>query len=287
MSELRDRLEATGGAWDAGAAPTTCCAPRMRDVPTHADATVPDDDVDDDDLPIIDDDDSRSSRPTPRDAAAAASARWSRPFGIAALVGRRHARRHRDVRQRWRRLARGRRAPARRCGHAQGSARRGRRARAVRGALDARDASATLTHRAADLKIVDRREPAARRCRPLGRQPAALHRDAGRRLRQGHDHRRRALGGRAPGGRCRSCSRMRCATWPTAATRAARSISRSSPPTRDLPTFVVAVRHDGGWYVSPAYTALEYAREIDDGARGRLRFREDGADSAPTRPSSR
>jgi hypothetical protein len=33
----------------------------------------------------------------------------------------------------------------------------------------------------------------------------------------------------------------------------------------DLPTFVVTVRHDGRWYVSPAYTALEYAREADGG----------------------
>ena len=33
----------------------------------------------------------------------------------------------------------------------------------------------------------------------------------------------------------------------------------------DLPTFVVAVRHGGGWYVSPAYTALEYAREAANG----------------------
>jgi hypothetical protein len=31
----------------------------------------------------------------------------------------------------------------------------------------------------------------------------------------------------------------------------------------ELPTFVVAVRQDGGWYVSPAYTALEYIREAN------------------------
>jgi hypothetical protein len=31
----------------------------------------------------------------------------------------------------------------------------------------------------------------------------------------------------------------------------------------ELPTFVVAVRRDGGWYVSPAYTALEYIREAN------------------------
>ena len=29
----------------------------------------------------------------------------------------------------------------------------------------------------------------------------------------------------------------------------------------DLPTFVVAVRRDGRWYVSAAYTVLEYVRE--------------------------
>ena len=33
----------------------------------------------------------------------------------------------------------------------------------------------------------------------------------------------------------------------------------------NLPTFVVTVRHDGRWYISPAYTALEYAREADGG----------------------
>jgi hypothetical protein len=33
----------------------------------------------------------------------------------------------------------------------------------------------------------------------------------------------------------------------------------------DLPTFVVTVRREGRWYVSPAYTALEYSREIGDG----------------------
>src|SRR4051812_33734405 len=33
----------------------------------------------------------------------------------------------------------------------------------------------------------------------------------------------------------------------------------------DLPTFVVTVRKSGRWYVSPAYTALEYAREIAGG----------------------
>ncbi len=31
----------------------------------------------------------------------------------------------------------------------------------------------------------------------------------------------------------------------------------------NLPTFIVVVRHGGGWYVSPAYTALEYIREIN------------------------
>jgi hypothetical protein len=33
----------------------------------------------------------------------------------------------------------------------------------------------------------------------------------------------------------------------------------------DLPTFVMTVRHDGRCYVSPAYTALEYARLADKG----------------------
>jgi hypothetical protein len=33
----------------------------------------------------------------------------------------------------------------------------------------------------------------------------------------------------------------------------------------DLPTFVMTVRHDGHWYVSPMYTALEYAREAAGG----------------------
>jgi hypothetical protein len=31
-----------------------------------------------------------------------------------------------------------------------------------------------------------------------------------------------------------------------------------------LPTFVVVIKEDGGWYVSPAYTALEYIRELND-----------------------
>ncbi len=30
-----------------------------------------------------------------------------------------------------------------------------------------------------------------------------------------------------------------------------------------VPTFVVVVRHNGGWYVSPAYTAMEYIRELN------------------------
>ena len=29
-----------------------------------------------------------------------------------------------------------------------------------------------------------------------------------------------------------------------------------------LPTFVVVIKEDGGWYVSPAYTAVEYIREL-------------------------
>ena len=44
-----------------------------------------------------------------------------------------------------------------------------------------------------------------------------------------------------------------------------RSTSRELASSSDLPTFVVTVRHDGRWYVSPAYTALEYAREVDGG----------------------
>src|SRR5204862_3422176 len=28
-------------------------------------------------------------------------------------------------------------------------------------------------------------------------------------------------------------------------------------------TFVVVIRRDGGWYVSPAYTTLEYIRELN------------------------
>lgn len=31
-----------------------------------------------------------------------------------------------------------------------------------------------------------------------------------------------------------------------------------------LPTFVVVVRQHGGWFVSPAYTAMEYIREVND-----------------------
>ena len=31
-----------------------------------------------------------------------------------------------------------------------------------------------------------------------------------------------------------------------------------------LPTFVVVIRQNGGWFVSPAYTALEYIREVND-----------------------
>ena len=31
-----------------------------------------------------------------------------------------------------------------------------------------------------------------------------------------------------------------------------------------LPTFVVVIKQDGGWYVSPAYTALEYIREVNN-----------------------
>jgi hypothetical protein len=33
----------------------------------------------------------------------------------------------------------------------------------------------------------------------------------------------------------------------------------------NLPTFVMTVRQDGRWYVSPVYTALEYLREANDG----------------------
>ena len=45
--------------------------------------------------------------------------------------------------------------------------------------------------------------------------------------------------------------------------RRARPISRSSRAMSGIPTFVVVVRQDGGWYVSPAYTALEYIREVN------------------------
>jgi hypothetical protein len=50
----------------------------------------------------------------------------------------------------------------------------------------------------------------------------------------------------------------------------------------DLPTFVVVVRRNGGWYVSPVYTALEYARAADGGpaaAFGSAHAAELGADS--------
>jgi hypothetical protein len=50
----------------------------------------------------------------------------------------------------------------------------------------------------------------------------------------------------------------------------------------DLPTFVVTVRHDGNWYVSPAYTALEYAREAAGGPAasfGSAQTADVGADS--------
>lgn len=50
----------------------------------------------------------------------------------------------------------------------------------------------------------------------------------------------------------------------------------------DLPTFVVVVRRNGGWYVSPAYTALEYARVADGGPAatfGSGRAAELGADT--------
>ena len=57
---------------------------------------------------------------------------------------------------------------------------------------------------------------------------------------------------------------------------------RSARVDSDLPTFVVAVRHDGGWYVSPAYTALEYAREAAGGPAaefGSAKAADLGADS--------
>ena len=57
-------------------------------------------------------------------------------------------------------------------------------------------------------------------------------------------------------------------------------------PSADLPTFVDAVRENGRWYMSAAYTALEYLREeknvsaADFGSGARAI-----ATLAPTRPT--
>ena len=49
----------------------------------------------------------------------------------------------------------------------------------------------------------------------------------------------------------------------------------------------MTVRHDGGWYVSPAYTALEYAREADGGPAADFGSAQGAPSSVPTRPSTR
>ena len=86
---------------------------------------------------------------------------------------------------------------ARRRGLASRPARRGRRARTERGADDARERAAP--HEAGG-RVEDHRpgRRSARRRRPLGRQPAALVDGSGRRLRQGHDHRRNDVGRGTP-----------------------------------------------------------------------------------------
>ena len=84
----------------------------------------------------------------------------------------------------------------------------------------------------------------------------------GRRLRQGHDHQRRDLREHAHGRDVEAVAGRDQTTSNDTREGRPRASSRSSS---DLPTFVVTVRHDGRWYVSPAYTALEYAREADGG----------------------
>ena len=132
-----------------------------------------------------------------------------------------------------------------------------------------------ITDRAADLKIVDSAsQPLAGVDLSVDNLQTVVDRRR-RRLRQGHDHERHALGRARTAKRCRTCCRTRRATWDAGQSNGKVDLARLAA-SNDLPTFVMTVRHDGHWYVSPMYTALEYAREAAGGppadfgsARGR------------------
>ena len=144
-----------------GAAPTTCSTPRCAELRVrcrHGDPTsmVRSTEVADDDVPFV---------------TAESGSAPSRPVRHARRRGRcRRARRGRrargrgGVRQRWCELARGCGAPTRRRHHAQGSAGRGRRARADRGAFDAPDGQG---------RDQARRRPEDRRTTRANRSPAS------------------------------------------------------------------------------------------------------------------
>ena len=207
MSELRDRLERLAGRGTPRGADEVLHA-AMRGVPANEVDSVPDDNVSD--LPIIDDDavPMVTAEVEPR----------SRSRHARRGVRRRRARRGRrargrvDVRQRRRRLARRRGAPARRRGLARGPARGGRRARRRPRCARCARASSNVTHRAADLKIVNDASAPLAGVDLVGRPPAALDPAARRRVRQG-DGRPAASSRRArTRRRCRSSCRTRCAT---------------------------------------------------------------------------
>ena len=168
---------------------------------------------------------SRSSRGSRR---VAATARSIAAGGYRRARRCRRARGHRDVRQWWCGFARRRGAPTRRRGQPQGSARRGRRAGAVRSALDAR-------HRQA--RDQPRGRPEDRRTRRASRSPASTSPSiisSSRPSRSPTATRRSSSRvARSPrartGPRCRRCCRRRSRRGRRHAK--AKSISRSSPAT--------------------------------------------------------
>ena len=283
MSELRDRLERLAARGSRRGA---------DDVLQRRDARRADDEVGrrarlrrsrspivDDDVPFVTaEPESRVGRGRFGTLVAA--------FGVAALVGVGALAVTVDVRQRGRGLARGCGPAARRRDLAQGSARRGRRAR--RRPRCARCARRVNARDATRRRPEDRRpgEPAARRRRPF-RRPSRSSRPSRSPTATPRSRSRAASSRRArTRPRCRSCCRTRSATPTPTDTKAKVDLARLASNS-DLPTFVVTVRHDGRWYVSPAYTALEYAREADGGPAADVRFRAGRRSSVPTRPSAR
>ena len=122
-----------------------------------------------------------------------------------------------------------------------------------------RDTVKDATKRAAELKVVnDASQPLAGIDLSVNNLQLST-RSLGQRVRKvtitGGD----LFGQLAPG----AMSALIQKVWQGEVMRRARSICRRVAANAGLPTFLIVERQDGRWYVSPAYTALEYVREVN------------------------